>query len=37
MKDIETKGGAPVTQIMNVTGDHNKSTQISGSGNTVNQ
>ena len=36
MKDIETKGGAPVKQILTITGDHNKSTQISGSGNTVN-
>ncbi len=36
VKDIETKGGAPVTQITDITGDHNKSTQISGSDNTVN-
>ncbi|MEM8949491.1 MAG: hypothetical protein AAGA21_10305 [Pseudomonadota bacterium] len=36
VKDIEAKGGAPVKQMMNVTGDHNRSAQISGSGNTVN-
>ena len=36
IKNIETEGGAPVKQILNVTGDHNRSSQISGSGNTVN-
>ncbi|MGI9421159.1 MAG: hypothetical protein ACR2RA_25315 [Geminicoccaceae bacterium] len=36
VENVKKKGGAPVTQIMNITGDHNKSTQISGSGNIVN-
>ncbi len=35
IENVEKEGGAPVTQILNVTGDRNKSTQISGSGNTV--
>lgn len=36
MKDIETKGAAPVKQILTITGDHNKSIQNTGSGNTIN-
>ena len=36
VEDVEAKGGAPVTQIMNVTGHRNKSSQVSGSGNTIN-
>ena len=36
LSDIEKDGGAPVTQISTITGDNNKSAQITGSGNTVN-
>jgi len=35
VQDIETQGGAPVTQIMTVTGDNNQSYQISGSNNVI--
>ncbi|MEZ5931283.1 MAG: hypothetical protein R3F54_04930 [Alphaproteobacteria bacterium] len=37
VEDVKAKGGAPVTQILTITGDNNKGAQISGSGNTVNQ
>jgi len=36
VSDIKKEGGAPVTQILTITGDHNKSAQITGSDNTVN-
>jgi|GEM_PF-5228090 len=37
VQDIETQGGAPVTQIMTVTGDNNQSYQVSGSNNVINK
>lgn len=37
VKDIEAKGGDPLTQMMTVTGDNNQSIQISGAGNAINK
>ena len=37
IEDVRAKGGTPVTQIMNITRDHNTSYQISGSGNVINK
>ena len=36
VEDVKKEGGDQVTQILTVTGDNNKSVQLSGSGNNVN-
>lgn len=36
VEGVKDKGGAPVTQIMTVTGDNNQSYQVSGSNNVIN-
>jgi hypothetical protein len=35
--DVREKGGAAVTQMLTISGDHSKGAQITGSGNIVNQ
>jgi hypothetical protein len=35
LREMEQKGGRPITQIANIVGDRNVNTQIAGAGNTV--
>ena len=35
LREMEEKGGRPITQIASTVGDHNVTTQIAGSGNTT--